>query len=144
MTETFGEDRANRSIRHYAVDIQRLLAYMLVPLFLGGAFFLLPVLVRHMLPEFTPAIPVIRIMVAGSFLVALVNMPSKMLTTAGYRWGMTLLGLLCLAINAGANYLAVAVFDWGLEGAAVATVFSYLIGIPDHDRLRPVEGVHPP
>ena len=100
---------------------------MLVPLFLGGAYFLLPVLIRQALPEFEPAIPVVHIMVAGSFLLAMLSMPTKMLTTAGYRWGVTLLGLLCLGINAGVNYLAVAVLDWGLEGAAVATVFSYVV-----------------
>ncbi|HYI38506.1 MAG TPA: oligosaccharide flippase family protein [Thermoleophilaceae bacterium] len=127
MTETFGETGDVRSIRHFAVDTQRLLAYLLVPLFLGGAYFLVPVLIRHALPEFEPAIPVVHIMVAGSFLMALMNMPTKMLTTAGYRWGVTALGLLCLAINAGANFLAVAVFDWGLEGAAGATVLSYLL-----------------
>ncbi len=127
MTETFSNTGDIRSIRHYAVDTQRILGYMLVPLFLGGAYFLVPVLIRHTLPEFSPAIPVIHIMVAGSFLVAMLNMPSKMLVTAGYRWGVTAMGLLCLAINAGANYLAVAVLEWGLEGAAAATVFSYLM-----------------
>lgn len=127
MTETFAQSQDIKSIRHYAVDTQRILAYMLVPLFLGASFFLLPVLIRHGLPDFTPAIPVVRIMVAGSFLVALMNMPTKMLTTAGYRWGVTALGFLCLVINGVANYVAVAVLDEGLEGAAVATVLSYLL-----------------
>ncbi len=50
MTEKFGETSDIKSIRHYAVDTQRVLAYMLVPLFLGAAFFLVPVLIRHALP----------------------------------------------------------------------------------------------
>ena len=33
----------------------------------------------------------------------------------------------CLAVNAAANYVAVAVLDQGIEGAAVATVFSYFV-----------------
>jgi O-antigen/teichoic acid export membrane protein len=127
MMERFAETNDIVSIRHYAVDTQRLLAYMLVPIFLGATFFLLPVLIRHGLPEFEPAIPVVHIMVAASFLVALLSMPNKMLTTAGYRWGVTAVALVCLVINAAANYIAVAVLDWGLEGAAGATAFSYLV-----------------
>ena len=100
-----------------------------VPLFLGGAFFLLPVLIRAVLPDFAPAIPVVRIMVAASFLIALVGMPLKVLTTAGYRWGITALMVGCLVVNALSNYLAVAVFDWGLQGAAWATAFSYLVAM---------------
>lgn len=127
MTEEFVKTERIESIRHYAVDTQRLLAYMLVPVFLGGAYYLVPVLIRHGLPEFEPAVPVVHIMVAASFLIALVNMPTKVLTTAGYRWGITGLTLACLAINATANYIAVAVLEWGIEGAAAATAFSYLI-----------------
>jgi O-antigen/teichoic acid export membrane protein len=127
MTEKFVETETIESIRHYATDTQRLLAYMLVPVFLGAAYFLVPVLIRQGLPAFTPAIEVVRIMVAGSFFIALVNMPTKVLTTAGYRWGITALTVMCLAVNAAANFVAVAVLDWGLEGAAAATAFSYLV-----------------
>ena len=125
MTEEFTKTGEIGSIRHYATDTQRLLAYALVPVFLGGAFFMVPVLIRHALPEFAPAIPIVRIMVGASFLIALINMPQKVLTTAGYRWSQSILAVICLVVNATANYLAVAVFDWGLEGAAWATAFSY-------------------
>ncbi len=129
MTEEFVKTERIESIRHYATDVQRLLAYMLVPVFLGAAFFLVPMLIRVALPDFAPAIPVVRIMVAASFLIALVNQPLKVLTTAGYRWGITMVMLACLAFNGSCNYLAVAVFDWGLEGAAWATALSYLIAM---------------
>ena len=127
MTEKFGETNDINSIRHFVVDTQRVLAYMLVPLFLGAAFYLVPVLITHALPEFEPAIPVVHIIVAASFLIALWGMPLKLLNAAGYRWGITALALFCLAANAGANYVAVAVLDWGLEGAAGATALSYLV-----------------
>jgi len=129
MTEEFIKSGQIESIRRYATETQRVLAYALVPVFLGGAYFLVPVLIRHALPEFAPAIPIVRIMVAASFLIALVAMPTKVLTTAGYRWGITALTVGCLVVNAAANFLAVAVFDWGLEGAAWATAFSYLVAM---------------
>jgi O-antigen/teichoic acid export membrane protein len=127
MAEEFVRTGDIRSIRHYATETQRLLAYLLVPVFLGASFFGLPVLIRHGLPSFDAAIPLIRIMVAASFMIALVNMPTKVLTTAGYRWGITALSLFCLVANGAFNYLAVATFGWGLEGAAGATVLGYVV-----------------
>jgi O-antigen/teichoic acid export membrane protein len=125
MAERYGETGDMGSIGHYATDVQRILGYMLVPAFVGAAFFLLPVLVRHALPDFEPAIPVIHIMVAGSFFISLCNMPIKVLTTAGRRLPLIIMITACLAFNAAANYVAVAVLDEGIEGAAVATVISY-------------------
>jgi O-antigen/teichoic acid export membrane protein len=127
MTERFASSGDAGSVRHYATDTQRLLAYLLVPLFMGAAFFLLPVLIRQGLPSFAPAIPVVHIMVAASFFISLVNMPVKLLITTGLRWQLAALMSCCLVVNAVANYLAVAVFDWGLEGAAWATAFSYFV-----------------
>jgi hypothetical protein len=54
-------------------------------------------------------------------------MPTKVLVTAGYRWSLIALMLGCLALNAGANLLAVGVLDEGIEGAAVAASVSYLV-----------------
>ena len=127
MTERFSSSGEVGSVRHFAVDTQRLLAFLLVPLFMGAAFYLLPVLIRQGLPDFVPAIPVVHIMVAASFFISLVNMPIKLLITTGLRWQLTGLMALCLGVNAVANYLAVAVFDWGLSGAAGATAFSYFV-----------------
>ncbi|MEA2359017.1 MAG: hypothetical protein QOI62_2277 [Solirubrobacteraceae bacterium] len=127
MTERFAQAEDVASIRHYAVDVQRLLAYMLVPIFVAAACFGVPVIIRHGLPEFAPAIDAVRIMVAGSFAVALVNMPTKVLITAGYRWRLVALMLACLGLNAGANYLAVGPLRQGIEGAAAATSASYLV-----------------
>jgi O-antigen/teichoic acid export membrane protein len=114
-------------VRHFATDTQRILAYLLVPVFMGGAFYFLPVLIRQGLQDFVPAIPVVHIMVAASFFISLVNMPIKLLITTGLRWQLTGLMAGCLVINAVANYLAVAVFGWGLSGAAGATAFSYFV-----------------
>ena len=56
--EIDGLNRRIESIRGYAVDTQRLLAYTLIPLFMGCAFYGMPVLIREVLPSFAPAIPV--------------------------------------------------------------------------------------
>ena len=127
MTERFAQTGQITAIHHYATDVQRLLAYMLVPLAIGIGFFGFPVLIRHALTEFEPAIAVVQIMVAASFFMALMNMPIKVLITAGYRWSLTALVLVCLAINAGLNYAAVGPLDQGIEGAAVATAVSYVV-----------------
>jgi O-antigen/teichoic acid export membrane protein len=126
MTERFATAGDIGSIHHYATDVQRLLAYLLLPLFVAAAFFGVPVLIRQALPEFEPAIGAVQIMVAGSFVVALMNMPTKVLITAGHRWPLVGLMLVCLAINAAANWLALGPLDRGIEGAAAATSASYV------------------
>jgi len=127
MSEQFGRTGDIGALRHFATDTQHLLAHVLVPVFIGGAYFLLPVLVRHALPEFQPAIPVIHVMVAASFFISLCNMPIKILITAGHRLTLIILVAACLAVNASSVYVAVAVLDRGLGGAALATAFSYLV-----------------
>jgi len=100
---------------------------MLVPVFVAGAFFFFPLVIRHALPAFRPGIDVVHIMVAGTFVMALCNLPIKAMLTAGRQRVLILLVTVCLAVNAAANYVAVAVLDRGIEGAAVATVFSYFV-----------------
>lgn len=127
MMERFGATGSIESIRNLATTVQGILAWLLLPVSVGAAFFFVPILIRHGLPDFRPAIPAVEIMVAGSFCLALTGMPVKLLLSAGYRWGLTALEAGCLALNAGANYLAVAVLDWGVEGAAFATAVSYFV-----------------
>lgn len=127
IVERFGRTGEIGSIGRYATESQHVLAFALIPSFAAVAFFVGPVLVRHLLPAFEPAIPVIQIMVAASFFLSLCNMPIQILLTAGHRLTLILLATGCLGVNAVANYLAVAELGWGLSGAALATAFSYLI-----------------
>jgi O-antigen/teichoic acid export membrane protein len=127
MAEDYGRSGELADLRGYAVNVQRLLSYLLVPLFIAAVFFGLPVLIHHALPEFIPAIPVVHVMAAGSFFISLTNMPVKAMITAGRRKPLILLLLPCLAVNVGGNYLAIQVLEEGIIGAAVATSLSYLI-----------------
>ena len=127
MLEKFAPSEDIRSIRHYITDVQRILSYLLLGPIIAALYFLLPVLIRQALPAFVPAIPVIHIMVAGSFFISMVQMPTKVLIAAGYRWRVAWLQLGSVAVNAGANYLAVAVLGGGIKGAAIATSASYAV-----------------
>jgi O-antigen/teichoic acid export membrane protein len=147
MTERFGRTQDLGSIRHYATDTQRILAYLLVPLSIGAAFCLAPVLIRQALPAFEPAVEAVQVIVAASFFVALMNMPIKMLITAGYRWSLTALIAVCVVINLTLNWVAVGPLDLGLRGAAGATALSYLVtflattGFSLSRTMRPLEVV---
>jgi O-antigen/teichoic acid export membrane protein len=102
-------------------------------------------LIRQALPDFEPAIGAVQIMVAGSFVVALMNMPTKLLIAAGHRWPLVALMLACLAVNGAANWLAVGPLDGGIDGAAIATSASYVatfVALTSYalgKTLRPVE-----
>lgn len=127
MQERFSAQNSVRAIRHYAVDVPRVLAYLLVPLLLAAAFFLLPVLVRQAMPSFTPGIRAVQVIVAGSFFLSLADMPIEFMITAGRRWRITGLMVAALAVNAAANAIALGVFHAGLVGAAAATGGSYFL-----------------
>jgi O-antigen/teichoic acid export membrane protein len=127
MLERFAPSGDIRTIRHYITDVQRILSYLLLGPAIASLYFLLPVLIRQALPAFTPAIPVIHVMVAGSFFISMVQMPTKVLIAANYRWRVAFLQIGSVVVNAGANYLAVAVLDGGIRGAAIATSASYAV-----------------
>jgi O-antigen/teichoic acid export membrane protein len=127
MQETYGESEDAAAVRHYAWDVPRVLAFVFVPLMIAAAFFLLPVLVRAVLPAFVPGIPAMRVMVAGAIFLALVDMPIEFLITVNARWLATALIVGCLALNAGLNLVALLGFDGGIRGAAIATASSYLV-----------------
>ena len=125
MAERYGATQDAGWVGSYGAEVQRVLGYVLIPLLVGAAFYLMPVLIRHALPAFLPAIPVLRIVVAGSFFISLTTIPIKVLLTSGYRWSVTVITLVALGFNALVNYIAVAVLHDGLKGAAVAVAISY-------------------
>jgi len=127
MQERYAPKEDAGEIRRYATDVQAILALLILPALVGAAFFLVPMLVRQALPAFIPGIPALRILAAGSFLIALVYMPTEVLVTTGRRWGVTSLLFTGLVINALANYVAMGVLGEGLRGAAAATAFSYFV-----------------
>jgi len=127
MTEQFGKDSDLAGLRRFLVDVQHILAFMLVPAIIGAVYYGFPLLVRYALPEFVPGIPVIQTMAVVSFFVALSTMPLKLLITVGRRVALIVMVGIGLALNGVATYVAIAVLDWGIEGAAYATGLSYLV-----------------
>jgi O-antigen/teichoic acid export membrane protein len=117
--------REHDAVRKYVVDIQTVLGLVLVPLFIAAVFFGLPVLIRHALPAFVPSVLAVQIMVAGSFSLALVQIPIEYLITTNRRWQATVIMVVCLVVNGAANFVAVAILHRGVPGAAVATIASY-------------------
>jgi O-antigen/teichoic acid export membrane protein len=126
MQEMFGASERAASVRQFVWDVPRVLAFVFVPLLVAAVFFLLPVLIRAVLPAFVPGIPALRIMVVGGIFLALADMPIEFLVTVNARWLATSLILGCLALNAVVNYIAIGVLDGGIRGAALATAGSYL------------------
>lgn len=112
-------------LRHSVLAVQHVLGLVLVPVLVAVVFFTVPLLVRQALSSFEPAVAVVEIMVAASFLLALAQMPIEFLITTNRRWQATWLMLACLAVNLVANLVAVVVLDRGIRGAAFATGVSY-------------------
>jgi len=125
MSERYGETGSASAVSRYSTGGQQLMAFMLLPVLVAGAFFFMPVLIRQALPAFAPAVAVVRIMVAGSFFVSLTSLPTKALLASGHRWSVTWLTFSSLVVNGTANLIAVVVLGGGLTGAALAVSISY-------------------
>jgi O-antigen/teichoic acid export membrane protein len=126
MIERFSSNGDRRSIGTYAIQVQRIFTHVLLPPAIAASFFLLPVLVREALPAFKPAIPVIQVMVVGSFFISMVNVPAKALMTVGLRWSVTALMVASFIVNASANWIALGPLHLDVTAAAYATSLSYL------------------
>jgi len=74
------------------------LAFFVLPLLISVSYFLAPVLIRQILPEFEPTILVLKVLLAGTFFLSMEHMPGQIITTTNRLWQRVGLGLLSTII----------------------------------------------
>jgi len=122
------------------------LGFFLLPLLVSLTYFLVPPLIDHALPSYHGSIPVIGVMLVGTFWISLEHMPGQFLTTTNRLWERVVLASFTLVLLAACLAVAVAL-DCELIGFVAALsvanalslllVFAYayaLAGGPQTDR----------
>jgi O-antigen/teichoic acid export membrane protein len=122
--ERFGKTESKESLLIFITKPTIALSFFVIPFLIGGAFILVPVIVRQFIPAFMPGILPLKIFMAGTFFLSLTHMPVQFLITINKQLkivGLTLFGVI---LNALFCYIAIRTGS-GIVGVAVATSLAY-------------------
>ncbi len=125
IQERFGETKRAEDLRSMILKPTYFFSRV-VPIFLGGVIFLLPVLVHYVLPQFKAGIPAMKILVFGYYFVIISEMSSTLLFTLDKQVRMAAVYGLLVLVAMGLNYVFISA-GYGLLGAALATSISYCL-----------------
>lgn len=153
MLEHYGRYKDDYRLYHFVIPPTRVLAYALPPA-VGAAWLLLRAPIDWLLPNYSPAIPVISIYLPGIFFWCLVNMHSYFLTATDRLFDMAKLQVQAVVLNIIFCLIFTVRLDYGLAGvgAAVSISFVYyyiriiiynssILGIAWQERIRLI--LHP-
>ncbi len=126
--EKYGQTQDKKQLYDYIRLPTIALAFFVLPLLIGIGYFFGPFLIRQVLPRFEPGIPVMKILLAGTFFISLTHMPGQFLYTIYKQKEATVFGLTSLSV------LVISIFitmhlNLGIEGVAFATSLSYFISL---------------
>ena len=124
--EKFGQSSDIMELKDYVVKPTTALAFFVLPLLIGSAYFLAPVLIELVLPKFVPGIIPLKILLGGTFWISMVLMPFHLLITINRQVTAIYFGLIGAALSFGGSILAVRL-GWGLSGVASMVALSYMI-----------------
>jgi hypothetical protein len=123
VMEAFGRTGDPRALARYLTEPTVLLAYG-VPLLLGALFLSVHLPIHYLLPEFTPAIEVAKVLMVGYYFFAVMSMPILLAIALDRQVQVVLLTGLAIGLNAALNYVLIS-FGYGIVGVAVGTGISY-------------------
>ncbi len=118
--ERYGSTGSRAALQELIVVPVQALAFVVLPVAVGGAYLLLPPLVRHVLPQFVPGIAAAQVLLMGTFALSLNHMPAQFLITIDRQLPGIVLAALSTAVLAAGCWLALD-RGLGIVGVAAAT-----------------------
>lgn len=125
MMETLGRTGSIKEIKHYFTEPATVIAYCM-PFLIGLIFLGVDFLIHYFLPDYTPAIPVSKILVLSVNFLVLTMMPILVCVSLNKQLNMVLLIFIGILFNTVFVYSFI-VMGYGLKGAAAGTGISYFI-----------------
>ncbi len=125
FSENFGEKGDVAILGSYMDQANKIMG-MLLPVILGGLYFLAPMLIRIFLKQYVPGIPAMQVLMLGTFFLCLVHQPNNFLLAMGKQAQILPSMIAGVIVSFLLNYWAVR----GLKDitcAAWATTVSYLV-----------------
>ena len=122
--ERFGANDNVEDIKKYLLKPVLVLSYSF-PTVLGVIYFVVPVLVHYILPDFAPGITSFKILIIGCFFLSLTPISSNFLITLNKQLRVAGLTIIAVIVSILLNYYFIKVKGWGIEGAAIGTCIGY-------------------
>jgi len=102
-----------------------ILAYLL-PLAIGILYLGMPLLVRHILPDYLPGLDALRIVLAGVFFLSLASGASQFLITINKQAKIIPFVVSGAVLTALLNYVFIKL-GWGITGVALGSAIAYFL-----------------
>ncbi len=118
LLETFGRNQSIEDIKKYAIIPPKVNAYLL-PLLLGWIFFIVPVLIKAVLPKFIPGILAIQILLIDMFFRSCYPQAMHFLIALKKQTKMMTIMILSIILTALLNYALIKA-GYGIYGVACA------------------------
>lgn len=125
IMEKLGETADLNQIKNYFLEPTIIIAYF-TPLLVGALFLGIHVPIKYFLPEYIPAISVVKILSLGAFFISIVSMPLLVGVALNKQVKIVFLMLIAILSDAILSYLFIAK-GWGINGVAIGTSISYFI-----------------
>lgn len=123
--EKFAASRDNpAALREYVEKPMLGFAFLVLPVLIGATWQVVPFLVRHVLPAFLPAVPVIKILLVGTFFASLWHMPLQFLIAVNKLWHGVVIATLNAALVISGVLVATA-WHANVEAVALGTSVAY-------------------
>lgn len=123
--ERFGQTDSRSALIDLIVSPVLVLAFVVLPLAVGGTYLFLPALIRQALPDFAPGIAAAQVLAMGTFALSLNHMPNQFMITINKQIPSILLNLVATGVLVVAVYTSLH-FKLGITGAAAATALAYV------------------
>jgi O-antigen/teichoic acid export membrane protein len=124
--EKYGVTSDKSSLKNYIVTPVIAFSFFIMPVIIGSAYIIIPVLVKHFLPKFAPGILPLKILLGGIFFISLTHMSDQFLITICKQIHNLFLLLITLIIGVTLIFIAVKM-NYGITGVAAATAIGYFI-----------------
>jgi len=127
--EKFAASRDNpAALREYVEKPMLGFAFVVLPVLIGASWQVVPFLVRHFLPAFLPAVPVIKILLIGTFFASLWHMPLQFLIAVNKLWHGAVIATLN-AVLVVAGVLVATRWQASVEAVALGTTVAYALAL---------------
>jgi len=122
--QAYGERQNIYKIKDIFLKPTLVFAYSF-PILAGCIIIFLPLLVKYLLPAYTPGLIPAYILLLGCSFLVLINMSNYLMIALNKQIYMVAIGIVCILIAVALNYTAVTKFNLGLCGIAIGTSLAH-------------------
>lgn len=125
MMQAYGRTGNSKELQRYFMPPLLILASLL-PIVLGVIFICINAVILYILPQYLPALSVLRILMVGLFFSALLRVPTNILIALNKQLILLVMMLVLLILGAVADVVLIKM-GYGIVGVALATVGIFFI-----------------